>query len=268
MGRTFPYMVEVTEACKSSPPPPPPPPPKIVEKFCGVPTRENPSKHLRIHGGRAAKPGEIPWQVALFNHYDLYSGNLCGGTLVSDRHVITAKHCTVNHKNVTEIKVIYGFLKYDQVFGDLRNQHDVIQKIEHDTTDIAVLVLKNVLNWDANPDIRPACLPYTETIKDLAGKPALVSGWGNIQGNMNGTHPTTLEKLTIPIIGREDCGKWGIKVFPKDKFCAGYLHTDKGTCYGDSGGPLVAKGRENAGAATLFGVASFVSSDGCGAEGF
>jgi len=259
--RFFQYMIEIAEACKSSPPTPPPK--KNFGKFCGVPTREIPSQHLRIHGGRAAKLGEIPWQVAVTN---TNIGNLCGGTLVSDRHVITAKHCS-NRSKVSEMKVIYGVLGYDQVL-DHSNQHDVIRKIEHDTTDIAVLVLKNFMNWDATPDVRPACLPYQETIKDLAGKPALVSGWGIIQGNKNGEHSTTLEKLTVPIIGRKDCGNWGSDVFPEGMFCAGYLHTNKGTCFGDSGGPLVAKGRENAGAATLFGVAVFVSSDGCGAEGY
>jgi hypothetical protein len=51
----------------------------------------------RITGGSEATPNEFPWMVR-FLLRNLTSGEIstCAGTLVSDRHVITAPHCFYN----------------------------------------------------------------------------------------------------------------------------------------------------------------------------
>merc|ERR1712002_764609 len=49
---------------------------------CGV---ENVPSANRISGGSYASPNQYPWMVRL------HVG--CGGTLISDRHVLTAYHC-------------------------------------------------------------------------------------------------------------------------------------------------------------------------------
>ena len=46
---------------------------------------------MRIVGGQETRPHQYPWQVGI-SYYDYI---MCGGTLITQRHVMTAAHCTV-----------------------------------------------------------------------------------------------------------------------------------------------------------------------------
>lgn len=54
---------------------------------CGLSTRQQ----SRVLGARPANPREWPWMASVtpegFEQY-------CGGVLITDRHVLTAAHCT------------------------------------------------------------------------------------------------------------------------------------------------------------------------------
>ncbi|XP_023603366.1 brain-specific serine protease 4 [Myotis lucifugus] len=57
-------------------------------------------------------------------------------------------------------------------------------------------------------------------------------------------HPQTLQKLKVPIIDSEICGRlyWrgaGQEAITEDMLCAGYLEGQRDACLGDSGGPLM-----------------------------
>merc|ERR1719189_1129657 len=54
---------------------------------CGIPNRS-----MRIVGGQETEVSEYPWQVGLVSKRGRTPW--CGGTLISDRHVMTAAHCT------------------------------------------------------------------------------------------------------------------------------------------------------------------------------
>jgi len=60
-----------------------------VVEFAGkvhVPLKEQAN---RIIGGSTAARGQIPWQVALI----INGAFFCGGSLISERWVLTAAHC-------------------------------------------------------------------------------------------------------------------------------------------------------------------------------
>merc|ERR1719412_1825009 len=60
--------------------------------YCGIPNRANMDK--RIVGGVPSEVGEYPWQVALLFNGESLQNQGCGGTLVGDKYVVTAAHCT------------------------------------------------------------------------------------------------------------------------------------------------------------------------------
>jgi len=67
----------------------------IVLPGCGALTALKASKirrPKRTVGGLLSKKGQWPWMVAIHNFVD---GNLCGGVLISDQHVLTAAHCVL-----------------------------------------------------------------------------------------------------------------------------------------------------------------------------
>jgi len=66
---------------------------------CGISNKSN-----RIVGGVTTEANEYPWQVALFSPTD--SRPFCGGTLISNTHVLTAAHCTAGSSAVISVFVL------------------------------------------------------------------------------------------------------------------------------------------------------------------
>ena len=65
-----------------------------VEQICGKPTYEqdisNDVSAGRVVGGENCLKGACPWQAVLL---DANAKHFCGGSVISDRHILTAAHC-------------------------------------------------------------------------------------------------------------------------------------------------------------------------------
>merc|ERR1712121_120874 len=183
------------------------------------------------------------------------------GTLVSDRYVITAAHCTAN-LSPSQINILIGDTNLAVANDTTRFISSLSEIRQHPQynpsnleNDISVLVLSSPIDLYSYPNIKPACLPTTETVDDLIGENAVVSGWGTVG---SGLHQNShLHEVTVKVLGKSNCGSHTSGMTP-DMFCAGLLEGGKDSCQGDSGGPLVAKNEnDNNGAATLVGVVSW-----------
>ncbi|KAL4702949.1 hypothetical protein ACJJTC_008727 [Scirpophaga incertulas] len=214
----------------------------------------------RIVGGHNAEINEWPWIVALFNG----GRQFCGGSLMDDRHVLSAAHC-VAHMTSWDVARLTARLGDHNIRTNTETQH-VERKIKRVVrhrgfdmrtlyNDIAILTLDQPVKFTKN--IRPVCLPSGG--RAYAGQMATVIGWGSLRES--GPQPSTLQEVTIPIWSNSDCRlKYGAAApggIVDHMLCAGKANMD--SCSGDSGGPLMVS---DTGRWTQVGVVSW--GIGCG----
>ena len=72
---------------------------------CGVPVIQPslPSSISRIVGGSEAIPHSWPWMAMLTTSSSGTSRQFCGGSIVSDRYIITAAHCVSGYVNLINL---------------------------------------------------------------------------------------------------------------------------------------------------------------------
>ncbi|MED6279292.1 hypothetical protein CHARACLAT_032937 [Characodon lateralis] len=156
----------------------------------------------RIVGGNLESRGGSPWQVLI--HRSDGSG-FCGGTLVSDRWVLSAAHCfedSADHVTVGN----YDKKRLDPGEQTIKIQEIIVHPHFHTFTfdsDIALLYL-------AEPVIRgptavPACLPDPHLSGYLLRDETrgVVTGWGATQ--YLGSSSRFLRKVTLPVVSNQAC---------------------------------------------------------------
>ena len=199
---------------------------------CGI-------KPTRIVGGSEVTPYSIPWQVGLVNPGT--DGPFCGGTLISDRHVLTAAHCTAHFTNGRTFEVIVG--EHDKTSSEDGTRHEVCRRVDHPRyqkpfllqNDFSILHLKTPVKLGTRAI--PACLPPAYMAGDyLVGKTMIVSGWGTL--SQGAQSPDVLHSVSVPGISNKQCSrrvKWGANLIGPMSLCAGG-GGGVDSCQGDSGG--------------------------------
>lgn len=207
--------------------------------YSEFPSEEPVRPFKRIVGGEVVIPGEIPWQVALVAHP---SGEVfCGGSILSERWIITAAHCAVEAQGPFVVRVgehnIHINENTEQDFGVLEihmhpRYNASISLYNHD---ISLLYLKSAITF--SKIVRPICIgpkPFIETLVKVYS-PATVSGWGRTR--YLGSRANSLQKVEVPFTDRTECKHSSSNRITPVMFCAGYYDEAKDACQGDSGGP-------------------------------
>ncbi|XP_051813894.1 coagulation factor IX [Acanthochromis polyacanthus] len=190
----------------------------------------------RVVGGLLERRGGSPWQVLIHRHDGF---GFCGGTLVSDRWVVSAAHC------FTEMADYITIGDYDKKRPDpgeqvIKIQEVIVHPYFHSFTfdsDIALVYLaQSVVR---SPTATPACLPDIHLSKYLLqeGNRGMVTGFGATK--YMGRSSRFLRKVTLPVVTYQDCIATTEQVITDNMFCAGYLDVSVDACSGDSGGPFV-----------------------------
>lgn len=187
-------------------------------------TASEPGPPAPIYGGAPAPPGAWPEVVALL----LPFGNLCTGTLVHERLVLTAAHCLVFGTSADQLRVRLG----DDVTFPGAPTHAVLRFGAHPDYCADLTICKQD-NWDlgyvllAEPilDVAPARPLRTQDAWDEAmavGDPVTLVGFGEDEKGLT----SIKREVVAPIVRLSATGL---------EFQAGGMGID--TCSGDSGGP-------------------------------
>ncbi|XP_034838004.1 trypsin-2-like [Maniola hyperantus] len=241
----------------------------------GKKARTNRCKHNAkdlIVGGVAASEDEFPHMALIGYGGDINSVQwLCGGSLLSERFVLTAGHCTFT-RNLGEITYVrIGMLKRTDPL-DISRVYRVKRIVKHPGynsphryNDIALV--ETELEMTLGQFAVPACL---DTDAPNNYQQALATGWGATQNR--GATADQLQKVILQKFTTAEC----TSMFPPHRLmmegfdantqiCYGDKNAQKDTCQGDSGGPLQLKHKQIDCMYTVVGLTSFGRA--CGVKG-
>ncbi|XP_039272588.2 uncharacterized protein LOC120346822 [Styela clava] len=246
---------------------------------CGIPKVKPNLKTGRIVGGTEAVKHSWPWTVNVMARDAIFSGeeffnSVCGATIVSPKHVISALHCFASNSGPgVKEKVKVDVNRYWRLFIGKHDQMHVkgeqyeIAKLRwhhkgvtfpYVIYDLVILTTKKEIKF--SDKVQPACLPKYQAERKH-GSWCWAVGWGFTQGTGSDNE---LKQVRLKIGNPEACEKnlgYSKELLKKEiAVCAG---TEKGqdTCQGDSGGPLTC---EDNGKVTLYGATSWGGDCGSG----
>ncbi|XP_063052449.1 ovochymase-2 [Engraulis encrasicolus] len=232
---------------------------------CGFPeVRGLLDRSLRIVGGTEALYGSHPWLVSLKS----MGLHFCGGSILSDRWILTAAHCLYHMSNSTLQNVTAVVGEHDRRRPDRGEQtfrlktvkiHEKYRSSSPMNYDIALLELDGQIQFGEHA--QPLCLPLpSEKFQPSAS--CIVAGWGRVRER--GYLPPVTQEVMLDLVDPARC-KHVLQTLrprrtPLTVVCAGPERGGRDACQGDSGGPLLCRREDDHWA--VVGVTSW--GKGCG----
>ncbi|CAL4070620.1 unnamed protein product [Meganyctiphanes norvegica] len=212
------------------------------EEECEAPTSFN------IIGGQATMPGEWPWLAAIGQKISEQRFNsICGGTLITKQHVMSAAHCFASPFRVIVRLGEYNVNRMDQYkpqdFDIVDQRMGDYNRNPQDQNDIVILKLDRSLD-SFTDTIKVACLPHNLHNDKFVGEELIVVGWGRTNFRSAASVSPVPLKGIVPVVPIQTCKeKYKRVTNPNDQriiddkqLCAGTGVID--SCKGDSGGPI------------------------------
>lgn len=209
-----------------------------------------------------ATTAKWPFIVALVNRGSWGDDALrCGGSLISDRVVLTAAHC-LEESSPEEIQVVAGKRSVGKPEERRIDVTEAFIDSRYDTStlanDAAVLILAEPAYVPTVPTAQPAQYRLWRS-----GKAVEVAGWGYYEKRKSRVS-VRLRSATLQMLPRGFCNLGDGPLVPSVQMCAGAKQKKRDSCQGDSGGPLITRAL---GTPLLIGLVSFGPSK-CASPGY
>uniref|UniRef100_A0A9J8BJZ8 trypsin n=1 Tax=Cyprinus carpio carpio TaxID=630221 RepID=A0A9J8BJZ8_CYPCA len=174
----------------------------------------------KIVGGFECTKNGVQYQVSLNSGY-----HFCGGSLISNRWVVSAAHC---YKSRVQVRLGEHNIDTTEGTEQFINSETVIRHPSYNsnTLDNDIMLIKLASTATLNSYVQTVSLPSSCA---SAGTNCLISGWGNMSAS-GSNYPSRLMCLWAPILSDTSCRNAYPGQISSNMFCAGFMEGGKDSC--------------------------------------